>query len=81
MIFGKGPPQQIENTTMTGKKENITNFSAQQKKFSLVLHFNGANSLLENNLFVNGVGIYKYKAKKGNKFSSVMFGLCFKRFF
>ena len=77
MIFGKGPPQQIENTTMTGKKENIINFSAQQNKFSLVLHFNGTNSYL----FVNGVEIYKYKAKKGNKFSSVMFGLCFKRFF
>ena len=77
MILGKGPPQQIENTTMTGKKENIINFSAQQNKFSLVLHFNGMNSYL----FVNGVEIYKYKAKKGNKFSSVMFGLCFKRFF
>ena len=70
MILGKGPPQQIENTTMTGKKENIINFSAQQNKFSLVLHFNGMNSYL----FVNGVEIYKYKAKKGNKFSSVMFG-------
>ena len=48
---------------MRAKKENTINFSAHQKKFCLVLQDNGANSYL----FVNGVEIYKFKAKTGNK--------------
>ena len=35
------------------------NFTENNKKFSLSLHFNGANSYL----FVNGTEIYKFKAK------------------
>ena len=35
------------------------NFSKEQTKFSLSLHYNGANSYL----FVNGREIYKFKAK------------------
>ena len=35
------------------------NFTVTQKKFSLSLHYNGANSYL----FVNDTEIYKFKAK------------------
>ena len=35
------------------------NFVVTKKKFSLSLHYNGANSYL----FVNGTEIYKFKAK------------------
>ena len=34
------------------------NFIEKNKKFCLSLHYNGANSYL----FVNGAGIYKFKA-------------------
>ena len=34
------------------------NFTEKNKKFSLSLHYNGANSYL----FVNGTEIYKFKA-------------------
>ena len=35
------------------------NFTVAKKKFCLILHYNGANSYL----LVNGVEIYKFKAK------------------
>ena len=35
------------------------NFTVLNKKFCLILHYNGANSYL----FVNGTEIYKFKAK------------------
>ena len=35
------------------------NFTVTNKKFCLNLHYNGANSYL----FVNGIEIYKFKAK------------------
>ena len=35
------------------------NFAVTKKKFSLSLHYNGANTCL----FVNGTEIYKFKAK------------------
>ena len=35
------------------------NFTENNKKFCLSLHYNGANSYL----FVNGIKIYKFKAK------------------
>ena len=35
------------------------NFTVAKNKFCLSLHYNGANSYL----FVNGTGIYKFKAK------------------
>ena len=35
------------------------NFTEKNKKFCLSLHYNGANSYL----FVNGIEIYKFKAK------------------
>ena len=56
---GKGPTQGLDNTPLTAEKEYFTNFTEQQKKFCLSLHYNGVNSYL----FFNGVKIYKFKAK------------------
>ena len=59
LIIGKGPADGLYGTTLTAEKYYSTNFTKQQKKFYLSLHYNGANSYI----FVNGVEIYKLKSK------------------
>ena len=49
LIHGKGTTQGLDDTTLTAEKQYATNFSKQQKKFCLSLHYNRAN----NYLFVN----------------------------
>ena len=56
--LGNGPTQDLEHTLSAGKMYSI-NFTENNKKFCLSLHYNGANSCL----FVNGRDIYKFKAK------------------
>ena len=56
--LGNGPTQDLEHTLSAGKMYSI-NFTENNKKFCLSLHYNGANSCL----FVNGREIYKFKAK------------------
>ena len=58
LILGKGPTQGLEHT-LTAEKMYSINFSVTKKKFSLSLHYSGSNSYL----FVNGIEIYKFKAK------------------
>ena len=58
LILGKGPTQGLEHAPSVEKMYSI-NFTEQNKKFCLSLHYNGANSYL----FVNGIEIYKFKAK------------------
>ena len=58
LILGKGSTQELEHT-LTAKKLYSVNFTKQNTKFSLSLHYNGANSYL----FVNGTEIIKFKAK------------------
>ena len=58
IVYGKGPTQGLEHT-LTAEKLYSVNFTVTNKKFCLSLHYNGSNSFL----FVNGTGIYKYKAK------------------
>ena len=58
LILGKGPTQGLDYTLSAEKIYSI-NFTENNKKFSLGLHYNGANSYL----FVNGIKIYKSKAK------------------
>ena len=53
ITVGKGPTQGLKDTTLTAKKQHAINFSEQEKKFCLHLHYNGVNSYL---LF-NGVDI------------------------
>ena len=59
LILGKGPIQGLDNTTSTTEKEYAINFRRQQKKFCLILYYDGANSYS----FDNDVKIYKFKAK------------------
>ena len=57
-VLGKGPTQGLEHT-LTAKKLYSINFTKENTKFCLSLHYNGANSYL----FVNGTEIIKFKAK------------------
>ena len=58
MILGKGPTQGLGHTLSVEKMYSI-NFTKENTKNSLSLHYNGANSYL----FVNGKEIHKFKAK------------------
>ena len=58
LILGKCPTQGLKHT-LSAKKMYSFNFTENNKKFYLSLHYNGANSYL----FVNGTEIYKFKAK------------------
>ena len=44
------------HSTLTAKNEYAVSFTKQQKKFSLSLHYNEADSYL----FVNGLEIYQF---------------------
>ena len=65
LILGKGPTQGLESTLTTEKMYSV-NFTVTKKQFCLSLHYNGANSYL----FVNGTGIYKFKAKDSQTVAS-----------
>ena len=58
LVLGIGPTQGLEHI-LTAEKMYSINFTVANKKFCLSLHYNGANSYL----FVNGIEIYKFKAK------------------
>ena len=58
LVLGISPTQGLEHT-LTAEKMYSINFTVTKKKFCLSLHYNGANSYL----FVNGIEIYKFKAK------------------
>ena len=58
IILGKGPTQGWEHELSAQKMYSI-NFTKNNKKICLNLHYNGGNSYL----FVNGREIYKLKAK------------------
>ena len=57
LVLGKGPADSIDETTSTAEREYSINFTKQQKKFCLSLHYNGVNS----NIFVNCVEIWQVK--------------------
>ena len=59
LILGKGPAQGLDGTTLTAEKFYSINFTENNKKFCLSLHYNGANSYL----FVTVTEIHKFKAK------------------
>ena len=58
LIFGHGPTQKVNNTTIYAEKTYSPNFSEENKIFCLSLHYNGDNSYL----FVNGKEVTKFKA-------------------
>ena len=57
-MLGICPTQGLERT-LTAEQMYSINFTVTKKKFCLSLHYYGANSYL----FVNGIEIYKFKAK------------------
>ena len=59
LILGIDPTQGLGKHSLTAEKMYSINFTVTNVKFSLSLRYNGANSYL----FVNGVEIYKFKAK------------------
>ena len=50
LILGKGPTQELREQSLTAEKMYSINFSKDNIKFCLSLHYNGASSYL----FVNG---------------------------
>ena len=66
-ILGEGPTQGLEDT-LSAEKIYSMYFTEHNKKFCLSLHYNGANSYL----FVNGIEIYKFKAKDSEIVASVL---------
>ena len=58
IILGKGPTQGWEHELSAQKMYSI-NFTKNNKKICLNLHYNGGNSYL----FVNGREIYRFKPK------------------
>ena len=67
-IFGKYPTQGLEHTLYEEKMCSI-NFTEHNKKFYLSLHYNGVNSYL----FINGIEIYKFKAKDCEILASLLY--------
>ena len=59
LVLGKGFIQGINGTKIYAEKVYSTNFTVNNKKLCLSLHYNGDNSYL----FVNGQEIHKFKAK------------------
>ena len=59
LVLGKDFLQGIDNATIYAEKMYSTNFTVDNKKFCLGLHYNGDSSYL----FVNGKEIINFKAK------------------
>ena len=59
LVLGKAFIQGINGTTIYAEKMYSTNFTVDNKRFCLSVHYNGDNSYL----FVNGKEIHKFKAK------------------
>ena len=68
LVLGKDFVQGLENTTIYAEKLYSINFTENNKKICLSLHYNGANSYS----FVNGTEIHKFKAKD----SEIVVTLC-----
>ena len=59
LILGRDPTQGLGERSLSAEKMYSINFTKENTKFSLSLHYNEANSYL----FVNGTEIHKFKAK------------------
>ena len=59
LILGKGPTQGLDGTASTAEKKYSINFTENNKKFCLSLHYNRENSYL----FINDTEIIRCKAK------------------
>ena len=59
LIFGEGPTQELDDTTLTAEAKYPINFTQSGKRFVLSLDYNGSSSFL----FVNVKKVYQFKAK------------------
>ena len=59
LVLGKSFIQGMNGTTIHAERMYSTNFTVDNKRFCLSLHYNGDNSYL----FVNGKEIHKFKVK------------------
>ena len=66
LVLGKDFVQELDNKTVYAKKLYSINFTENNKKFCLSLHYNGANSYF----FVNGTEIHKFKVKDSETVAS-----------
>ena len=69
-MLDKGLTQELDHTRSTAEPEYSINFTEAGNKNYLSLHCNGSNSYL----FVNGVKMYKLKAKD---FELIYYEVCF----
>ena len=63
------PTQGLGEHSLTAEKMYSINLKVTNAQFCLNLHYNGANSYL----FVNGIEIYKFKAKDSEIVASPLF--------
>ena len=59
LILDEGPTQGLDGTTLTAEKLYSINFTENNKKNCVNLHYNGANGYL----FVNGTKIHKFEGR------------------
>ena len=69
LILGEGSTQGLDGTTLTAEKKNSINFTENNEKFCLSLHYNDANSYLH----VNGTEIHEFKAKNSEIAATPLF--------
>ena len=62
LILGKCPTQGLDDTTLSAEAQYSNSFSRSNRKFCLILHYNGSSSLL----FVNAT-----KAKLKNAANAI----------
>ena len=59
LILGEGPTQGLDGATLAAEKKYSVNFTENNNKFCLNLHYNGANIYI----FANDTEINRFKAK------------------
>ena len=59
LVFGEGPTQVLDDTTLTAEAKYPINFTQSGKRFILSLQYNGSNSFL----FVNVTKVYHSKQR------------------
>ena len=71
LILGKGPTDALDDTNLTAEKEYSINFTEQQKKPLLSLHYNISNS----NIFINDDETNNFKSKD-SEINAALLCLC-----
>ena len=59
LVFGEGPTQVLDDTTLTAEAKYPINFTQSGKRFIVSLQYNGSNSFL----FFNATKVYHSKQR------------------